>query len=73
MKRTRTVSRNVEMVLGIVGSVIGLLSGSLLLFLQNLGNINTPFLGLLAIAASFLGLASSIYVKKIQGWLVSDL
>ena len=67
MKRTRTVSRNVEMVLGIVGSVIGLLSGSILLFLQNLGNINTPFLGLLAIAASFLGLASSIYVKKNTG------
>ena len=64
MKRTRIVSRNFEMVLGIVGSVIGLFSGSMLLFLGALGNIPTPFLGFVAIAASFLGIISSFYVKK---------
>lgn len=64
MRRTRIVSRNFEMVLGIVGSIIGLLSGSMLLFLGALESIPTPFLGFVAIVASFLGIASSIYVKK---------
>ncbi len=64
MKRTRTVSRNFEMVLGIVGSIIGLLSGSMLLFFGALNSVPTPFLGFMAIIASFLGLASSVYVKR---------
>lgn len=64
MKRTRIVSRNFEMVLGIIGSIIGLFSGSILLFLRTFYNVPTPFLGFVAIIASFLGLASSVYVKK---------
>lgn len=64
MKRTRIVSRNFEMVLGIIGSIIGLFSGSILLFLGIFYNVPTPFLGFVAIIASFLGLASSVYVKK---------
>ena len=64
MKRTRTISRNFEMVLGFIGSVIGIFSGSFLIFLENLGQVHTPFLGLVAIIASILGLASSYYVRK---------
>ncbi|WP_458456465.1 hypothetical protein [Methanobrevibacter sp.] len=64
MKRTRTVSRTFEMVLGIIGSIIGIFSGSFLIFLENFGQIHTPFLGLVAIFASILGLASSYYVRS---------
>lgn len=73
MKRTRIVSRNFEMVLGIIGSIIGLFSGSILLFLGTLDNVPTPFLGFVAIIASFLGLASSVYVKKMRKLQVLDL
>ena len=64
MKRTRKVSRTFEMILGLIGSVIGMLSGSFLLFLESFGQIHTSFLGLVAIIASLLGLASSYYVRK---------
>ena len=64
MKRTRTVSRNFEMAMGIIGSVIGIFSGSFLIFLENVGISHTPFLGLVAIVASILGIASSYYVRK---------
>ena len=64
MKRTRVVSRNFEMIFGIIGSIIGMLSGSFLIFLESFGHAHTPFLGLVAIIASFLGIASSFYVKK---------
>lgn len=64
MKRTRIVSRNFEMVMGLIGSVIGIFSGSFLIFLENIGQVHTPFLGLVAIVASLLGIASSYYVKK---------
>lgn len=63
MKRTRTVSRNFEMVMGLIGSVIGIFSGSFLIFLENLGNVHTPFLGIVAIIASILGIISSYYVR----------
>lgn len=64
MRRTRVISRNFEMVLGIIGSIIGLLSGSMLLFLGAIESVPTPFLGFVAIIASFLGIASSFYVKN---------
>lgn len=64
MKRTRVISRNFELVLGIVGSVIGIFSGSFLIFLESFGQAHTTFLGMVAIAASLLGLVSSYYVRK---------
>lgn len=64
MKRTRTVSRTFEMVVGIIGSVIGIFSGSFLIFLESVGIAHTPFLGIVAIVASILGIASSYYVRK---------
>lgn len=64
MKRTRIVSRNFEMILGFIGSIIGIFSGSFLIFLANFGQMHTPFLGLVAIIASILGFASSYYVNK---------
>ncbi|AMD16793.1 hypothetical protein TL18_01290 [Methanobrevibacter sp. YE315] len=63
MKRTRTVSRTFEMIMGIIGSVIGIFSGSFLIFLEHFGQIHTPFLGLVAIMASLLGIVSSYYVR----------
>ena len=64
MKRTHTISRNFEMLMGMIGSVIGIFSGSVLIFIENLGHIHTPFLGIVAIIASFLGIFSSYYVNK---------
>lgn len=63
MKRTRTISRNFEMIMGIIGSIIGIFSGSFLIFLENIGQFHTPFLGVVAIIASILGIASSYYVR----------
>ena len=59
MKRTRIVSRNFEIAMGLIGSVIGIFSGSFLIFLENVGKAHTPFLGLVAIVASILGLEYS--------------
>lgn len=63
MKRTRTITRTFEMVMGIIGSIIGIFSGSFLIFLESIGQAHTPFLGLIAIIASILGIFSSYYVK----------
>lgn len=64
MKRTKIISRNFEMALGIVGSVIGIFSGSFLIFLENITIAHAPFLGIVAIIASILGIASTYYVRK---------
>ena len=64
MKRTRTVSRTFEMTMGLIGSVIGIFSGSFLIFLESAGSTHTPFLGLIAIIASLIGIISSCYVKS---------
>lgn len=63
MKRTRTVSRTFEMVMGIIGSIIGIFSGSFLIFIESFGQVHTPFLGMVAILASILGIISSYYVR----------
>ncbi|WP_295611417.1 hypothetical protein [uncultured Methanobrevibacter sp.] len=63
MKRTTTLSRNFEMLMGLTGSIIGIFSGSFLIFLKEAGSAHTPFLGLIAIIASLLGILSSCYVK----------
>ncbi|MBE6500003.1 MAG: hypothetical protein E7Z80_05610 [Methanobrevibacter thaueri] len=64
MKRTKHISRNFEMFFGLCGSVIGIFSGSFLIFLENITQTHTPFLGVIAIMASILGLVSTYYVKK---------
>ena len=64
MKITRVASRNFEIIMGIIGSVIGIFSGSFLIFLENVGKAHTPFLGFVAIIASVLGLFSTYYVRK---------
>ena len=63
MKRTTTLSRNFEMLMGLTGSIIGIFSGSFLIFLKEAGSAHTHFLGLIAIIASLLGILSSCYVK----------
>ncbi len=64
MKRIKRVNRKFEMVMGIIGSIIGIFSGSLLIIIEHIGQVHTPFLGIVAIAASILGLLSSYYVGK---------
>ncbi len=64
MKRTRSISRNFEMIMGIMGSVIGMFSGSFLIFLESFGHSHPPFFGVIAILASILGFISSYYVRK---------
>lgn len=51
------------MIVGLIGSIIGIFSGSFLIFLEHAGHVHTPFLGLVAIIASLLGIVSSCYVK----------
>lgn len=51
------------MVMGVIGSIIGIFSGSFLIFLEHFGHAHTPFLGLIAIIASILGIFSSYYVR----------
>ena len=63
MRRTKTISRTFEMIMGIIGSVIGIFSGYFLIFLESIGSVHTPFLGLVAILASVLGLISTYYVR----------
>ena len=64
MKKTKTVSRNFEMVMGLIGSIIGICSGSFLIFLESFGHLPHSFFGILAILASLLGLFSVYYVRK---------
>lgn len=64
MKRTKTVTRTFEMIMGTIGSVIGIFSGSFLIFLESVGKAHTPFLGIIAIFAAVLGLVSTFYVRK---------
>lgn len=64
MKRTKHLSRNFEMIMGIIGSVIGMFSGSFLIFIKSFGHAHTPFLGTVAIIASILGFVSSYYVRN---------
>lgn len=64
MKRVRTISRTFEMIMGLVGSIIGIFSGSFLIFLLNFSHAHATFLGIMAILGSLLGIVSSIYVKN---------
>ena len=64
MKRRKTVSRTLEFILGIVGSVLGIFSGSFLIFLENYGQVYISFLGFVAILASILGIVSSFYLRR---------
>jgi hypothetical protein len=50
--------------MGIIGSVMGMFSGSFLIFLESFGRVHTPFLGVIAILASILGFISSYYVNE---------
>ena len=64
MKRRKTVSRTLEFILGIVGSVLGIFSGSFLIILENYGQVHISFLGFVAILASILGIVSSFYLRR---------
>lgn len=64
MKRRKVISRNPEIVLGFIGSVTGIFSGSFLILLRDINQAHAPFLGLVAILASLLGLLSTCYVKQ---------
>ena len=64
MKRRKTISRTFETILGILGSIIGITSGSFLIFIESFGQAHTSFLGFIAILASILGIISTYYLRK---------
>ena len=64
MKRRKTISRTFETILGILGSIIGITSGSFLIFIKSFGQAQTSFLGFIAILASILGIISTYYLRK---------
>lgn len=64
MKRIKTISRTFEMVMGLIGSIIGIFSGSFFIFLLNFSHAHSTFLGIMAILGSLLGILSSTYVNK---------
>ncbi|WP_407377596.1 hypothetical protein [Methanobrevibacter sp.] len=64
MKRRKVISRTPEMALGLIGSVGGLFSGSLLILIRNIEQAHAPFFGVIAIFAALLGILSSCYVKQ---------
>lgn len=64
MKRRKVISRTPELVLGLIGSIGGLFSGSLLILIRDINHVNAPFFGIIAIFAALLGILSSCYVKQ---------
>lgn len=64
MKRTRTLPRTFEMAMGLIGSIVGMFSGSFLIFIESFGQAHISFLGLVAILASILGFVSTYYIRK---------
>ena len=64
MKRIKYTSRTFEMVMGALGSVIGMFSGSFLIFIESFGQAHISFLGIIAILASILGFVSTYYIRK---------
>lgn len=78
MKRSKTISRTFEMILGIIGSVMGIFSGSFLILISSFGQAHTSFLGFIAILASILGIISTYYLVKNEeaagiGFLVATM
>ena len=64
MRKIKTTSRLFEQILGIVGSVLAVLSGSLFLFLESGGMEGNSFIAILSIIGAILGFVSSFYVTK---------
>ena len=54
MKRTRIISRTFETIFGVIGSIIGIFSGSFLIFIESLGHVlSASFLLIAGISALF--------------------
>ena len=64
MKKIKTTSRLFELVLGLAGSFLCIISGSLILLIESGGSQGNSFLAILAIIGAFLGFASSFYVNR---------
>ena len=64
MRRRKTTTRTLEMFLGVVGSFMGVFSGSFLIFIKSVGQAQMSFLGFVAILASILGIFSSYYLTQ---------
>lgn len=64
MKRVKTTSRLFEQILGVAGSVISIISGSFILFIQSGGLQGNSEIAILAIIGSLLGFLSAVYINK---------
>ena len=65
--KTRVVSRNFEMLIGIIGSIIAICTGSFLIFIEHIEINHAPLFGVVAVIAAILGFISSYYVRKDSG------
>ena len=64
MRRKKTTSRLFEQILGVIGSFLGLMSGSSLFLIQTQWFLITSTMASLAIIGSFLGFLSAFYVNR---------
>ena len=66
MKRIRILSRNFEMIMGIIGSVIGIFSGSFLIFLKSVGPAKPDIAGIGFVIATMFVIVGSDYINVIS-------
>ena len=64
MKRIKTTSRLFEQILGVIGSILSVISGSLKLFILSGGHQGNSTVAILAIIGSILGFVSSFYIER---------
>lgn len=64
MRKIKTTSRLFEQILGIIGSFLAIISGSLLLFIESGGHQGNSFIAMLSIVGALLGIVSSFYVGR---------
>ncbi|OED03697.1 hypothetical protein A9757_05290 [Methanobrevibacter sp. A54] len=57
-------SRTLELVLGIIGAIFGLLGGVFAIMLSSFGGTEIFALGISALLASIVGIVGSVYVKN---------
>ena len=64
MRRIKTTSRVFEQILSIIGSVVSLINGSLVIFIESGGHLGHSFIAIISILGAVLGFISSFYVTK---------
>lgn len=58
------MSRLFEQILGIIGSIISLVNGSLFILIESGGHLGHSFIGIVSIIGAILGFVSSFYITR---------